>query len=63
MDCVGSTLFIGADATLAMELWTFGFRRLFGTPLADCGLVGRWFAQMARSRFRHARIAALPPAP
>ncbi len=61
MDYAGSTLFIGAGATLAMDLWTVARRRLFGTPLADYGLVGRWIAHMARGRFRHERIAAAPP--
>ena len=63
MDYVGSTLFIGAGATLAMDLWTLARRQLFGTPLADYGLVGRWFGHMARGRFRHERIAAAPPVP
>ncbi len=63
MDYAGSTLFIGAGATLAMDLWTIARRRLFGTPLADYGLVGRWFAHMARGRFRHERIAAASPVP
>ena len=63
MDYAGSALFIGTGATLAMDLWTLARRRLFGTPLADYALVGRWFAHMARGRFRHARIAAAPPVP
>jgi hypothetical protein len=61
MDYAGSTLFIGAGATLAMDLWTLARRRLFGTPLADYGLVGRWIGHMARGQFRHERIAAAPP--
>ena len=63
MDYVGSTIFIGTGATLATDLWTFARRRLFGTPLANYGLVGRWFAHMARGRFRHERIAAVSPVP
>jgi len=63
MDYAGSTLLIGAGATLAMDLWTLARRRLFGTPLPDYGLVGRWLAHMARGRFRHERIAAAAPVP
>jgi DUF2938 family protein len=63
MDYAGSALFIGTGATLATDLWTIARRRLFGTPLADYALVGRWFAHMARGRFHHARIAAAPPVP
>jgi len=63
MEYAGSTLIIGAGATLAMDLWTLARRRLFGTPLPDYGLVGRWLAHMARGRFRHERIAAAAPVP
>lgn len=63
MDYAGSALFIGVGATLVMDLWTIARRRLFGTPLANYGLVGRWLAHMARGRFRHERIAAAPPVP
>jgi len=61
MDYAGSTLFIGAGATLAADLWAIGRRRLFGVPAPDWGLVGRWFGHMARGRFRHERIAAAEP--
>lgn len=36
-------------------------RRLFGTPLPDYGLVGRWLGHMEDGRFRHAAIAAARP--
>ena len=42
MERVGIALFIGTGATLAMDLWTFARGRLFGTPLTNYGLVGRW---------------------
>ena len=61
MDYACSTLFIGAGATLATDLWAIARRRLLGVPGPDYGLVGRWFAHMARGRFRHERIAAAPP--
>jgi hypothetical protein len=61
MDYAGNALFIGAGATMVMDLWTIARSRLFGTPLVNYGLVGRWFAHMARGRFRHERIAAAPP--
>ena len=60
MDYAGNAIFIGAGATLATDLWSLARRRWLGTPLADYGLVGRWFAYMARGRFRHERIAAAP---
>jgi hypothetical protein len=57
MDYAGSTLFIGAGATLATDLWAIARGRLFGAPLPNWALVGRWFGHMARGRFRHERIA------
>ena len=61
MDYAGSTLFIGAGATLATDLWAIVRGRLFGVPAPDWGLVGRWFGHMARGRFRHERIADAKP--
>ena len=61
VDYAGSTLFLGAGATLATDLWAIARRRLLGVPAPDYGLVGRWFAHMARGRFRHERIAAALP--
>jgi hypothetical protein len=61
MDYAGSTLLIGAGATLATDLWAIARARLLGASAPDWGLVGRWFAHMARGRFRHERIAAAEP--
>lgn len=61
MDYAGSSLFIGAGATLATDLWAIARRRLFGVPAPDWGLVGRWFGHMALGRFRHERIATAEP--
>lgn len=54
---------IGAGATAVLDGWSLLRRRLFGSPLPDYGLVGRWFGHMARGRFRHERIAAAAPVP
>jgi hypothetical protein len=61
MDYAGSTLFIGAGATLATDLWTIARVRLLGVPPPNWGLVGRWLGHMARGRFRHERIATAKP--
>lgn len=63
MDYASSTLFIGAGATMATDLWALARKRLLGVPAPDWGLVGRWFGHMARGRFRHERIAAAEPVP
>lgn len=55
-------LLIGAGATAATDLWALARKRLFGTPAPNYGLVGRWLGHMPRGQFRHASIAAAPPA-
>jgi hypothetical protein len=44
-----------------MDIWVVARKRLLGIPALDYGLVGRWFAHMARGSFRHDPIAASPP--
>lgn len=61
MDDLIRTLFIGAGATLVMDLWAIARNRLLGVPPPDYGLVGRWLAHIALSgRLRHDRISASP---
>jgi hypothetical protein len=54
-------LLAGAGATAWTDLWALVRRRMFGTPLPNFGLVGRWIAQLARGRFRAVPIAGVPP--
>jgi len=61
MDYLASTLVIGTGATLVMDGWGLARKRLLGMPAMDYGLVGRWLAYLPRGRFRHERIAAMPP--
>lgn len=63
MDYLVCALLIGAGATVVMDIWAIARRRLLGVPLPDYGLVGRWLAYLARGRFRHDRIAAMPHVP
>ena len=60
MAFITSAILIGAGATAITDAWALLRRRLFGNPLPDWGLVGRWFAHLARGRFRHRPIAATP---
>jgi hypothetical protein len=46
-----------------MDVVALGRHRMFGTPMPDYGMVGRWFAHMPRGRFVHERIAAAAPMP
>jgi hypothetical protein len=60
-DGVLSAIVIGAGATAVMDIWAAARKRLFGSPMPDYGLVGRWLAYVARGRFRHDSILASPP--
>lgn len=57
MDYLTCTLLVGIGATLAMDAWGLLRRALFGVPVADYALVGRWLGHMPTGRFRHAAIA------
>ena len=60
MDHFVCALVMGVGATVLTDLWTIARRRVFKIPLPDYGLVGRWFAHLARGRFRHQSIAVAP---
>lgn len=55
------TILVGAGATALMDLWSLVRRRLFGMPLPDYGLVGRWIGHMRHGRFRHEAIGRARP--
>ena len=48
---------------LCPDLWGILRRCIFGVPLTNYGLVGRWLAYLLRGRFRHDPIAKTPPVP
>jgi len=52
---------IGLGATLFMDLWALLMWRVFGVPLANYCLVGRWFCHMPQGTFMHASIANATP--
>jgi hypothetical protein len=61
MESLPPAVYIGAGATVVMDLWAIARKRLLGTPAPDYGLVGRWLGHMPQGRFRHASIAAAAP--
>lgn len=63
MDLLLYTVSTGLGATAAMDLWALARRRLFGLPLPDYALVGRWLGHMRHGRFRHQAIARAAPVP
>ena len=51
MNYLVSALVMGVGATVLVDLWAIARRRAFNIPLPDYGLVGRWFAHLARVGF------------
>ncbi len=52
---------VGIAATATLDLWTLLLRSLFGFPITDWGLVGRWFGYLPRGVFVHRPIADSSP--
>ena len=63
MDFLWRSLVIGIGGTAAMDLWALVLAAVFGMPLPNWGLVGRWFAHLANGKFFHADIAAAQAIP
>lgn len=56
-----NTMLIGAGATAFMDIVLFARKRLFGVPLLDYGLVGRWLGHLAKGRLMHDPITGSSP--
>jgi hypothetical protein len=54
-------ILIGTGATAFLDLWSAARTWLFGTPMPDYGVVGRWLAYLPRGRFFHQAIAKSAP--
>ncbi|MGL4323402.1 MAG: DUF2938 domain-containing protein [Beijerinckiaceae bacterium] len=61
MDFWWRAVVIGAGATLAIDLWSLLLRQVFGWPMANWGLVGRWVMHALRGQFVHADIGMAEP--
>ena len=57
-DFIWRSVAIGIGGTAAFDIWTLLLAYAFGQPKPDWGLVGRWFAHLAKGTFFHADIAA-----
>ena len=61
MDVLIRTVLIGIGATALLDLWAMLLKRVFGFPLPNWALVGRWFAHLPRGRFAHEDIGRSEP--
>ena len=57
---IAGAVVVGLGATLFMDVWALFTKRVFGIPLANYCLVGRWIRHMPEGTFMHASIAAAP---
>ncbi len=56
LDFFWRSMVIGIGGTVAMDLWALLLTAVFGLPSPNWGLVGRWFAHLARGTFFHGDI-------
>ena len=61
MSLLVSIVLTGIGATMVMDIWGLVRKVLFGMPLANYALVGRWVAHMHHGQFYHRNIADSPP--
>jgi len=54
-------IIVGVIATAALDLWQQIYRVLFGTPITNWAIIGRWAAYLPRGQFVHENIGATPP--
>lgn len=55
------SLVIGVGATAAMDVWALFLNAAFALALPNWGLVGRWFAHVAKGTLFHDDIAKAEP--
>jgi hypothetical protein len=63
MDFPWNSVVIGIGGTAAMDLWALLLSAIFGLPKPNWGLVGRWFAHLAKGTFFHKDIASAQAIP
>ena len=63
MDFLWPSVVIGIGGTAALDLWALLLSAVFGLPAPNWGLVGRWFAHLAKGTFFHKDITAATAVP
>ena len=56
------SIVMGAAATALLDLWAILLNRLFGFPLPNWAMVGRWVAHLPAGQFAHEDIGKAAPA-
>lgn len=60
-ELVWRALAIGIGATLIFDLWGLLLNRVFGIPLPNWAMVGRWFCHVPRGTLMHQSIGDAAP--
>jgi hypothetical protein len=60
-DMIWAPALIGIGGTAAMDLWALLLNRVFGVPLPNWAMVGRWFAHVPRGALFHQDIGKAAP--
>ncbi|WP_448953751.1 DUF2938 domain-containing protein [Labrys neptuniae] len=60
-DFTGKMLAIGIGATALIDLWIYALNRIFGLPMTNWALAGRWFWHLGQGRIVHDDIAKAVP--
>jgi hypothetical protein len=54
---------MGLGATALLDLWAMALNRIFGFPLPNWALVGRWVLHLPKGQYLHENIADAEPFP
>ncbi|MES2606622.1 MAG: DUF2938 domain-containing protein [Pseudomonadota bacterium] len=63
LELIVRIVLIGIGATAVMDIVALTAKRLFGIPMSDWAMVGRWIGHFPQGQFRHASIAKATPVP
>ncbi|OTA21439.1 membrane protein [Xenorhabdus beddingii] len=61
LEFIVRSVFIGAGATVVMDLWAVIIRRCFGIPSLNYSMVGRWLGHIPKGKFIHTHILQAEP--
>jgi len=58
---VWAAFFVGAGATIVIDIWIYALHRAFGSPMTNWSLAGRWFWNLPTGRIFHEDIGRAAP--
>ena len=58
---IWTSLFIGVVATVLIDIWVYALNRIFGFPMTNWALAGRWFWHLPSGAIVHDDISKVAP--